>query len=427
MSHSGRPTPWPMIYYFYLLLSFLAAPLLRRAAKKRHASMGGDPARLNERLGHATAPRPDGHVIWINAASLGELRAALPVIHARPNVKFIVTTTSVSAANLAADLPSHVQHQFAPLDLASDTDRFLAHWQPDMVLFMESELPLRAITRLGAQGVPMANLNARPSSTRRRLPGLARAVLSRLSFATAQDNATAAELRTLGLPADHLTNIVDLKSLAPPPAVDASTVATLKGRINNRPVWLVMSAHPAEYAVIAQAQRAVQQQRPDALLILAPRHPATAPEAVRALEGCNVGLRSKGDDLGRAHAYVADTLGEAGSLYHLASFAVIGGSFADIGGHSPYEALKLGKPVITGSAPGVHRAAYEAAIALGAAVQCPDAATLADQVLSWMDQEKRAPAVAAAQGFAAQGDDTLTALLARMDLEVPHAQRRPTE
>lgn len=400
MSLPVPPVKWPFTYHLYRSVTRLAAPLLRRSLNRKHAKMGGRQERLNERFGHSVQKRPEGSLCWMNAASLGELRAALPILHAFPDCHFLVTTTSQSAAELASRvLPSNALHQFSPLDLPPELKRFLDYWQPDIAMFMESELPLRALNELAMRQIPIANLNARPSRTRKRFPRLASAVLDRMSFVTAQDADTAQELLALGLPERNLVAVCDLKSLAPPPPVNADLLSELQLLVQNRQVWLAMSTHPEELPLLVEAQAIVSRSLPDALLIIAPRHPDSFDPSVPCLEGLNVPRRSLEQPIGTASLYIADTLGEAGTLFAAAPFAFIGGTFKEVGGHSPQEALQTGRPVLFGPFPGNHAAAFQAAATAGAAIQVHDAQALAAQVTEWLSDQKRNRAELAVAGL----------------------------
>lgn len=415
MSRSLSPVRWPASYYAYRVFTRLAAPLLRRTLRRKHVDMGGSHDRIGERFGQTSLQRPSGPLCWINAASLGELRAALPMIHASADHNFLVTTTSQSAADLAQRiLPANAQHQFTPIDLSESLLSFLDHWHPDLAVFMESELPLRTIRELARRQIPMANVNARPSRTRRKLPKLARAVMAHMSFVTAQDTETAREITSLGVPQQDLVAICDLKALAPPPAADAVAVADLRRQIGDRPLWLAMSTHPEELPAIAAAHRLVLQRRPDTLLVIAPRHPENFDPKARDLDGFLIAQRSHGQALEQASVYVADTLGEAGTLFAVAPFALIGGTLCNLGGHSPQEALQSGRPVLFGPHPGHHSAPFHTAAKAGAALQVTEVRALARQVLEWLAPEGRRNAEEAAVSLVQSRSSELETIVDRL-------------
>ena len=179
---------------------FAAASILgARAARGKE-----DPARKNERFGHAERDRPGGTLIWIHGASVGECIAVLPLVSrllAKPARNVLLTSGTVTSAKLMAErLPSpRAFHQYVPLDAPDAVARFLAHWRPDLALFVESELWPNLVMETHARGIPMAIINARLSE--RSFRGWSRArnsaatLLSAFDLALAQDQATADKLK----------------------------------------------------------------------------------------------------------------------------------------------------------------------------------------------------------------------------------------
>ena len=155
----------PLLLRTYGRLANLAAPLLFRRIRDRLIAHGTAPARTRERLGHATAQRPAGPLIWFHGASVGESLSALPVIEglrAQASTPTILVTsgTATSAQILAQRLPAGCIHQFAPLDSTAALRRFNAHWQPDLLVLMESEIWPQMIATAPC---PVVLLNARLS------------------------------------------------------------------------------------------------------------------------------------------------------------------------------------------------------------------------------------------------------------------------
>ena len=146
------PTPrWPLAVRFYFFLTRLCAPLLRWIASRQHARMGAEPDRFRERLGGGAAP--GGPVLWIVAASLGELRAALAIVGGvaarRGDATILVTTTTATAARVAAmSLPRGAVHRYQPLDTPQVVQDFITAWRPRALLVMESEVDVK--TRMDA-------------------------------------------------------------------------------------------------------------------------------------------------------------------------------------------------------------------------------------------------------------------------------------
>ena len=408
------PRPWPLSFHLYRALTGGLSGHLGRTAARRHAAMGAAPGRLRERLGQATLPRPEGPLVWINAASLGEVRAASTIVAALGDTPILLTTTSQTGADRAlSEWPPTTQHQFTPLDTNQAMTAFLTHWHPDLAIFIESEVPMRAVDMLEMRGTPMAWLNVRPSQTRARFPKLFAAAMDRMAFVSAQDPATAAELRRLGLRDAQDGGTIDLKALAPPPRVDAVAAEALQTDLAGRAVCLALSIHLSEASILSRAWSAVMEARPDACLIVAPRYPDDGPDIARAFDRWSVRWRSRSEPA-TSPIYLADTMGEVGTLLSLASFAIIGGTLADEGGHSPAEALAHHRPVIHGPHEGPHSAAFSVSGAQGAARVVRDADQLSVAILEWLDPAKRAAADAAVHALASKRGAPLERL--RQDL-----------
>jgi 3-deoxy-D-manno-octulosonic-acid transferase len=372
----------PLALRLYRLASHLAAPIMplwlnrRLKAGKEHA------ARLGERMGQASLPRPDGTLVWLHGASVGETMSILPLIEKlSTQVSILLTTGTVTSAELAARrLPQGAIHQFVPVDVPGAVSRFLDHWQPDLALFCESEIWPNLISEAHHRRIPVGLVNARMSqrSFRRwkRLRGFAGALLEPLALCTAQSEGDAERFRALGAPSLMLGN---LKHDVPPLPIDTEEQARLSHEIGHRPVFLAASTHPGEEEQVLEAARALRAEWPDLLTILVPRHPSRGEELVTLLAGRgeHAGRRSLGGRPGAGDpVYLADTLGELGLFYAVADLALIGGSLIQHGGHNPIEAIKRNAPVISGPSIENFRDIYIELAAAGGAIVLDDASDL---------------------------------------------------
>ena len=346
-----------MILGAYRGLSTLAPPALKLLLKRRLARGKEDAARLGERMGIAARARPEGKLVWLHAASVGEALSTLPLIErvlARlPRAHALVTSGTVTSARIMAErLPARAFHQFVPLDAAPWVARFLDHWRPDLALWIESELWPNLLRQTAARGIPIALVNARMTERSfrgwKRWPGAARDVLGAFRLVLAQSETYAERFRALG--AAEVSAAGNLKYAAPPLPADGAKLAALRAAIGTRRVWLAASIHPGEEEPVAEAQSLLKRAG-GALGIVVPRHPpkgAAMAEAIRA-RGLTVAVRSAGA-LPEADTavYVADTLGELGLFYRVASLALVGGSLIPHGGQNPIEPALFGVPVLHG-------------------------------------------------------------------------------
>ena len=298
----------------------------------------------------------------MHAASVGESLSLLPLIAAIgerwPNLVPLVTTgTPTSAALMAQRLPPSAIHQYMPVDVPAAVERFLLHWQPNLALWIESELWPNALLRLRLRNIPAVLVNARMSdrSFRRwqRLTPVAAAILRTFRAVLAQSEDEATRYRALG--ARGVSVAGNLKAAAPPLPDDAAARSQLQAEFGSRPRWLAASTHEGEEAMAARVHRALAGSVPDLLTVVVPRHPARGPTiaAQLAAAGLTVALRSRGDGVTpRTSVYVADTLGELGTFYRLSPVVFLGGSLVPHGGHNPLEPARVGAAIVVG--PHVH-------------------------------------------------------------------------
>jgi 3-deoxy-D-manno-octulosonic-acid transferase len=349
-----------------------------------------DPARRDERLGIGGTPRPDGPLAWFHAASIGETNAVLPVIRAlgvrRPDLRLLLTTGTVTSADLAKErLPEGAIHQYVPLDVPAYVARFLDHWQPDLALFTESEIWPSLILDASRRGIPICLLNARLSPRSfarwRRRPDVARPLFERLDLVLAQNEKLARRFAELG--ARHALSVGNLKIDAPAPPINPSALAALRTAIDGRPLLIAASTHSGEDEVIASAHGLLAAQRHGFMTIIAPRHPDRGPSIVDMLRARGLGatLRSKGALPDRtSDIYVADTIGELGTLYALGPLAFVGGSLVEHGGQNPIEAVRHGAAVLTGPHWHNFHDEYRAMLRYKGALEVRSASDLAEAV-----------------------------------------------
>lgn len=353
------------------------------AARRAHRRQEADPARFDERLGRASQARPDGPILWVHAASLGEVAQirdlALDLAEGQGARLLVTTTTQAGADWVARALPEAI-HQFCPLDTPLAVQAFLAHWRPMAGIFVEADLWPRLIRACHAQATPLVLLNARASRTRARLPQTMATLLKPFRLVTCRTPAIADEFRALGLPDDRVHIIGDLKASVPPLRIDPMEAGLLATTIGPRPVWVAASTHAGDEAAVLTAQATLFATPDRPLLILAPRHIRRAEPIMAAARGKGLVLaqRSRGDTITPDTAiYLADTMGELGTLFALSPVVFLGGSFGPEGGHNPFEPAHLGKAVVTGPNVRNFADAFAGMVDAGGAKTVQDGADLA--------------------------------------------------
>lgn len=362
----------------WLALPFAFLYLLWRARRQREYLY-----HWGERLGNVAVPdaRP---LIWLHAVSVGETRAAAPLVHALaaryPGHRILLThATPTGRAAGAALFGDAVMQAYLPYDLPWLVKRFLARARPRLGLLMETELWPNLAAACAQAHIPLYLVNARLSERSaagyRRIAALIRPVLARLAGVAAQSEADAARLIRLG--AVRVRVCGNLKFDVPLPPDYRARAAQLRAAFGERFVLLAASTREGEEAAILTAFLAHMPK--DALLVLVPRHPQRF-ETVAALlaqHGLAFARRSRGQAaLPNMRVYLGDSLGELVAFYAASDCAFVGGSLAPLGGQNLIEAAAVGCPILVGPHTFNFAAATEDAIAAGAARRVADAEAL---------------------------------------------------
>ncbi len=398
--------------YSCLLRASLPLAFGRLLWRSRHAPAYRQ--RWAQRLGFSP-PAPSG-CVWLHAVSVGEVNAALPLIdalqRAHPDLPLLVTTTTPTGSeHLLGRLGNRVAHCYLPYDLPFAVQRFFRRQRPRLGIIMETELWPNLYATAQALSIPLLLTNARlsPRSARgyRRWPMLARQTLERLAAVGAQTAADGARLVELGLPPTRLTVTGNLKFDAV--AADPAAGLALRHRLGDgRPVWLAASTHAGEEQAALSAHRRLRVRHPDAVLILAPRHPQRFADVARLCREQGWATAQRSIDDGQPCAvYLADSLGELPSLMAAADIVFVGGSLGTsptaTGGHNLIEPAQLGKPSLFGPHMNNFVELRERVLAAGAGQQVANDADLAAQLTALLaDPARRAAMGEAAQALVAQ-------------------------
>lgn len=433
----------------YRLLSRFPGPLIARRLLARRARRGKeDPERLGERLGRPSAPRPEGRLCWLHAASVGESLSLLPLIDAilaaRPDVSVLLTTgTRTAAAVVTPRLPARAIHQYAPVDVAPAVRRFLAHWRPDVFASVESEIwptTLAEARRRGAHPLLLsARISARSAQGWARAPRSIAALLGQFDGILAQTDEIAERFIGLGASPARVCVGGALKDAAAPLPVAADAFAAWTRALAGRPVWLAASTHAGEETAAIAAHQALAPALPRLLTVIAPRHPERGDAVAAEITAAGVALarRTAGAPAPEtAGVVLVDRLGELGLWYRLAPAAFVGGSLGGIGGiggiggHNPLEPARLATAILFG--PDMDNFTSERArlLAADAALET-DAARLPAQLRGLLSADGETTAAARALADAAGrvasegGAATLRRHLAAVLNQLPPATQPP--
>ncbi|WP_348696352.1 lipid IV(A) 3-deoxy-D-manno-octulosonic acid transferase [Duganella fentianensis] len=392
----------------YSLLWWLALPLVLTRLWLRGRKEPGYRQHWGERLGFYGTPDADaGQVLWVHAVSVGETRAAEPLVDALlaayPASRIILThmtpTGRATGKALFVRHGARLQQAYLPYDTATMVGRFIRHFRPAVCILMETEVWPNLIAVCGARKVPVVLANARLSERSlrksRRLGSLLLDAARGITLVAAQTQADAERVRSLGVARVEVTGSIKFDVVVAPAALEIG--ARLRAAIGQRPVLLCASTREGEEELILAAFMQARASLPaDVLLLIVPRHPQRFAdvEALIAARGLSVQRRSalaltpesaapQTVDAARTATVSADTdvllgdsMGEMFAYYAACDCAFVGGSLLPLGGQNLIEPAALGKPVLIGPHTFNFALVTEDALAAGGAVRIADAAEL---------------------------------------------------
>jgi 3-deoxy-D-manno-octulosonic-acid transferase len=401
---------------WYLALPFAALYLLWRGLRQREYLR-----HWGERfLGHGARHPADGaETVWVHAVSVGETRAAQPLVEAlaraRPGARFVLThmtpTGRATGRALARSHAGRLVQRYLPYDLPTALANFFAEAQPTLGIVLETEAWPNLLFAARARGIPMMLVNARLSerSLARglRFASLMRPAARAFTCIAAQTESDRARLARLY--AGPIAVLGNLKFDLAPDAAQLADGRAWRAACGTAPVWLFATTREGEEAMLLEAlQGAVDLRAADSpALIVVPRHPQRFDEVAKLVmaRGLPMQRRSEAGSQAvpvRGGVLLGDTMGEMALYYAAADVAIVGGSFQPLGGHNLIEAAACGCPVVVGPHMFNFAQATADAVAAGAALQVVDAAAAIAAVLALTaDAARREQMVAAAAAFSA--------------------------
>jgi 3-deoxy-D-manno-octulosonic-acid transferase len=367
---------------------------------------------IGERLG-AYPVRAPGRLIWVHAVSVGETRAAEPLVRAVlerwPEHSVLFTHMTPTGRTTSEEIFAHeprVLRVYLPYDLGFLAARFLRHFRPACGIIMETELWPNLLVACRRRRVPilLANVRLSQHSARRYawIAAIIRLVYGAVGAIGAQSAADAARLEALGARRVSITG--NIKFDVTPPVEALALGERFRARIGGRPVILAASTRAGEEAEILDAfVRQVKDS--DVLLVLVPRHPQRFAEVEALARGRGLEIQRRSDEMAPApgvRVWLGDSMGEMFAYYAAADVAIIGGSWRPCGGQNPIEACAVGVPALIGPHAFNFQTIVEAAVAAGAARRCTDVdAAMREALVLLADAPARAALAAAGREFAA--------------------------
>lgn len=381
-----------LLRLLYTVLVHVATPYILYRLAFRGIRQRGYLDRWRERFGFFEKP-PFASSIVVHAVSVGEFNAALPLIEALmrrfPDHGLVVTTiTPTGSERVLKVLGQRVFHVYLPYDLPGSIRRFLRRVRPELLVIMETEIWPNLYFTCKSHGVPILIANARLSerSLKGYGPGqpLAQYAVRCASWIAAQSQTDAERFLQLGAESSQVEVVGNVKFDMPVPSGLAARGREQRARWGaERPVWMAASTHEGEEQPVLAAHARVLQRFPDALLLLAPRHPERFRAAAARCRAYGFNTRQRSEESlpgADTQCFVIDTLGELLQFYASADVAFVAGSLEPIGGHNTLEAAALGVPVLIGPHTFNFEEISERLLDAGAALRISDAETLGNQV-----------------------------------------------
>lgn len=353
----------------YNLLLWLAAPAVAIFFACKNRQAGGNLPLVRTRFGFydKKSQKIPTYGIWLHAASVGEVVLAKAVVDGLrqrfPRVPITLTTMTVTGMRQAQKVFAHTPNialTYLPYDLPFAVQSFLQQVKPRLGIILETEIWANLYNALHDVQVPFVIANARLSE--RSQQGYARfkaslaPILNQTSLIAAQDRASAERYTSLGVKAEKLHVMGNLKYDLSVPSTANVAQSAWQNAVGDRPIWVAASTHEGEDPLILQAHRQLLKTLPNVLLILVPRHPERFDSVAKLISDERFTLQRRSDlNLStqqvntNTQVLLGDSMGELLNLYALADIAFVAGSLIPHGGHNPLEPLALGKPVISGS------------------------------------------------------------------------------
>ena len=391
---------WRAVYGLALAL---ALPIIPLRLWWRGRKEPGYRKNVAERFGRY-AVRADKPVIWLHAVSLGETRAAQPLVRALaeryPDHELLVTQMTATGRAAAESLYGETALiAFLPYDYPFAVSRFFDHFRPRLGVLMETEVWPNLLRAANERGVPTLLANARLSEKSAhgyaRIASLAREAFGNLTVAAAQGEADAARLRDLGVKDVEVTG--NMKFDTTPTLAALDLAKDFRERYGDRRVLLLASTREGEEPLLLDAIGPVL---PGAtLVVVVPRHPQRFDEVAGMLAKRGLAFVRRSEDRAvppDVRFVLGDSMGEMAAYYASCDVAFIGGSLLPFGAQNLIEACAVGAPVIIGPSTFNFAHATELAIEAGAAVQVSDAAEVVTVASRLLADSARLEAMAAA-------------------------------
>ena len=347
-----------MLFFYRLIINliFLVSPIIiiLRILKKKE-----DPKRFLEKIGKFNNKNKNNNLIWFHGSSVGEILSIVPLIeklNKKKNIKrILITSNTLSSAKIIKKLKlKKTFHQFFPLDTDFLVEKFLNHWKPNVVFFIESEIWPNMIFKVKQKNIPLILLNARITKKSfnkwKKISFFSKKIFNEFDLCLGQNDETCKYLKILG--AKNIKKIGNLKFAHSQIELKSKQSNKIKKNLNNKKIiFSAISTHNREEIFCGKVHSNLKKKYRNIISIIIPRHIHRTNEIKEQLNSndLNVHLHSSNRPINReTDIYLVDTFGETKSFLKLSKIAFIGKSVHGFGGQNPLEAARLGNRIIHG-------------------------------------------------------------------------------
>ena len=343
------------IYRILINIILIISPLIiiiRILKKKEHL------IRFREKLTFFSKKRSGGKLIWFHGSSVGELLSVIPVIERleknKSINKILITSSTLSSSNILEKFNfKKTIHQFFPIDSNYFSKRFINHWKPSAVFFIESEIWPNFIFNIKKKNIPLILLNARITKRSfkkwKKVPRFSKKIFECIDIALAQNNETKKYLKLLGVKKIKLLG--NLKFTETKIKNKKKINNNLKKFFNSKRLWCASSTHNEEELIVAQAHKSLKKNYKNLLTVIIPRHIDRVKKISKEIKSLNLAVHlhsSKNKIKKNTEIYIVDTYGETDTFFKLCKTVFLGGSLVKHGGQNPLEPARLGCKVFHG-------------------------------------------------------------------------------
>lgn len=393
-----------LLRWFYTFVLIIAAPFFLYSLYKGKPNKPKFSSRWKEHFGFT--PKLDDNAskpIWIHAVSVGEVLAVTPLIKslkkADPSQTIVITTTTSTGYAEVKKMGELVEHRYMPLDFYFSVNRFIKAVNPQALFIMETELWPNTLHLCQKHRIPVtiinARLSARSAARYQKFPFIFNLLLKNIDHVLAQTKQDAERFTTLGLKPEQVVITGSIKFDITVTDLQRQQAIELRASIGeSRNIWIAASTHEGEDEQLIKAHQQLLIDKPNALLILVPRHPERflSVQALVQESGLSVITRSSHKRVSAStQLYLGDSMGEMMILLGAADICFIAGSLIGdkVGGHNLLEAAALEKPILNGPSYFNFKEITEQLVSLGACKICANSEQLSHALIQLFDSKQK--------------------------------------